>query len=216
MVQGKAVIKDGDPVKIDEFVDGAKSDIDKLYGRLQELVGRIERTIAQLEDGTILTDIRFAKKAEEGYGFMASKRFENVADGDSIDVFFENPPGSNRKVTIVVIEVGALGQGHLDIYKNSTKTASGTIIEPQNLNLSSPTEAKAYPEYGGTYTVGKKIHETVVFGGKKLRIVGSASEIGERLIMPPGYNILVRVINKAGVVTDYSIEFKWFEDVLGS
>jgi len=214
-VQGKAVIKDGDPIRIEEFIDGAKADIDKMYGKLEELVSRIERMIAQLEDGTIVTDARIAKKIEEGYGFMASKRFENLANGAFVDVFFENPPDSNRKVNIVVIEVGAFGQGHLDVFKNNTKVAGGTIIEPQNLNLGSPNEAKALLEHGGNYVAGKKIHETVAFGGTKVRLVGSASEIGERLILPPSYNIIVRITNKAGTATDFSIEFKWFEDVLG-
>ena len=69
-------------------------------------------------------------------------------------------------------------------------------------------------EYGGSYELGEKVHETVVFGGQKVRIVGSNSEIGERLIVPPSYNLLIRVTNKAGTTTNYSVEIKWWEDVL--
>ena len=104
-VQGKAVIKDGDPIRIEAFIDDAKTDVDKIYSRIEEIANKIERRIAQLEDGTVVSDNRFAKKIEEGYGFMASKRFENVPADAFFDIFFENPPNSGRRVNIVVIVV---------------------------------------------------------------------------------------------------------------
>jgi len=214
-VQGKAVIKDGDPIRIEEFIDEAKSDIDKLYGKLQEIASKIERKIAQLLDGSVITDTRLSKKIEEGYGFSASWRFENVPDGDFRDILFRNPSDSNRVANVLVVEISSFGQGFLDIYKNNTIIASGTKIEPWNLDLGSPNEAGAFPEYGGNYILGKQIHRDLVIGGTKIRAIGGVAELGEHTKIPPSYNILVRITNKTGAATSFSIEFKWFEDVLG-
>jgi len=213
-VQGKAVIKDGDPIRIESFIDGAKEDIDKLYGKLQELVDRIERKILQFLDGALTVDTRFAHRIERGYAFSASHRFESVASDETRDVWFENPDGSGREVNIVAVEVALLGQAWIDIYRDNVKIASGIPIPTMNLNLGSPNEAVALPEYGGQYQAGKLAHSTVAPGGRLVRILGSVVEVGERLKMPPGYNILIRVTNKAGTTVDFSVRLIWWEDPL--
>lgn len=263
-VQGKAVIKDGDPIRIESFIDGAKLDIDniydtlldikdsirrslssvgldnvrveisvdgvglakestlseiqrkvdELYGIVSDLNGKIERRIQQFIDGALSVDPRFAKRIEIGYAFSASHRFENVADGDFRDVWFENPANSGREVNIVAVEVALLGQAWIDIYRDNVKVASGTPIRVMNLNMGSMIEATALPEYGGQYTPGATIHSTVAPGGRLVRVLGSVVEAGERVKIPPGYNILIRTTNKAGVATDFSVRIIWWEDPL--
>ncbi|RLE87429.1 MAG: hypothetical protein DRJ67_04840, partial [Thermoprotei archaeon] len=44
-VQGKAVIKDGDPIKIAEFIDAAKTDIEKLYSVARDIHDTLRSTL---------------------------------------------------------------------------------------------------------------------------------------------------------------------------
>jgi len=277
-VQGKAVIKDGDPIKIAEFIDAAKADVEKfysvildirdymkstlgstgtdtwrveiiidkaglakestqsaikqdtanldvplselrskieeLYGATRELNAKIQRKILQFLDGALGIDTRFGQRIELGYAFSASHRFEGVATDAVVESWFENPPGSGREVNIIAIEVSGLGAGWVDIYRNNTKIASGTRIPALNLNMGSEITPVAIPEYGGQYTPGTLAHQTVLPGGIKINAIGSMAEVGERLKIPPGYNILVRITNKAATTTDYSIRYLWWEDLL--
>jgi len=241
-VQGKAVIKDGDPVKISEFIDLAKADVEKfyslhtgikqdtskldtplsdlrskieqLYGVVRELNSKIQKTMLQFNDGALGIDTRFAQRIELGYSFSASRRIEGLPAENSEDTWFENPSGSGREVNIVAVEVAGLGSGWIDIYHGNIKVSAGIPIEKINLNLGSPNQAVALPEYGGSYTPGKLAHSTVLPGGIKINAIGSMAEVGERLKLPPGYNILIRLTNKAGTTTDYSIRFLWWEDFL--
>jgi len=277
-VQGKRVIKDGDPIRIVAFIESAKADVEKLYsvmldirdymrstlsstgtdswrveialdkaglakestqaaikqdtanldvplselrakieevyGVVRELNDKIQRKILQFLDGALGVDTRFAQRIELGYAFSASHRFENVSSGDIVESWFENPPGSGREVNIIAIEVSGLGAGWVDIYRNNTKIASGTRIPALNLNMGSKITPVAIPEYGGQYTPGTLAHQTVLPGGIKINAIGSMAEVGERLKIPPGYNILVRITNKAATTTDYSIRYLWWEDLL--
>jgi len=213
-VQGKVVIKDGDPIKIEEFINGAKTDIDNIYDRLLDILDRVKRAVLQFKDGTIVVDPRFAQRIEDGYAFSASRRIEGLPNGSFEDTWFENPPGSGREINIVAIEVAGFGRGWIDIYRSNTKVAPGTKIEPINLNMGSGIEAVGFPEYGGQYTPGKLAHSTILPGGTKVNAIGALAEVGERLKIPPGYNILVRITNKSGTTNDFSIRFLWWEDVL--
>lgn len=214
LVQGKSVIKDGDPIQIAAFIESAKQDIEKLYSMVSDLNSKIQRTLLQFEDGALGIDTRFAQRIEIGYAFSASHRFEGVPSDESRDVFFENPSTSGRDVNIIAIEVALLGQAWIDIYRDNTRIAGGTRIPVFNLNLGSGIEPKAIPEYGGQYTPGVLAHSTVAPGGRLVRVLGSVVEVGERVKVPPGYNLLVRVTNKAGVTTDFSVRLLWWEDVI--
>ena len=212
-VQGKVVIKDGDPIKISEFISEAKTDIEKLYSIISDISYKIARQLLQFQDGSIVQDTRFAKKIDEGKAFSASHRFVNVAADEVIETFFENPSTSNKKANIITVEIVVQGTSFIDIYRDNVKVSSGTSIPIMNLDLSSPNTSEVIVEYGGTYTPGTLAHQTVAPGGSKIRAIGSVSEVGERVKIPPGYNILVRVTNKAGTSITISTRFLWWEEL---
>jgi len=168
--------------------------------------------ILQFADKTTIVNPRLFYKIYQGYGFSASHRFESVADGASVDVYFENPNGSGRKVFLVAIEITAFGQCHVDIYRGNTVTANGTSLTPVNLNFESAITSIANVEYGGTYTTGTLAVNTVCPGGAKVRAVGSATEVGETVVIPENFNFLVRVTNQSGVATDLSVRIIWWEE----
>ena len=154
----------------------------------------------------------FRKKIEEGKAFSISRRFEEVASGASVSIYFENPPYSGVNAHIQMIEVVSMAQAFVDIYRDATKTAVGTPLSPFNLNMASPRTSKINAEYGGTYENGELALNTVCPGGSGVRAVGGAVEVGENLIIPPGRNIVVVVTNASASDTNISIRFLWYEE----
>jgi len=183
-------------------------------GAFTSHTSKIPKAILQFLDGTQITNPRFFYKIYEGYGFGFSRRFTGVANGASEDVYFENPAGSGRQVFIIIVEVVTFGQCYIDIYRGNTVTVSGTPITPVNLNFVKTIGSVVNAEYGGTYTLGTLVSNTVCPGGYRVRAVGGAVELGESVILPEGFNFLVRVTNKSGATTDLSIRVVWWEESL--
>ena len=208
-VQGKTVLKDEDPIHIATFYDYAKRQLQDAV--LNAIYGWSSPPL-QLNDRSVGTAPRMEDRIEQGIAFSASKRFDSVADGSIIQVVFSNPTGSGKVVYIVAIEIIATGQGAIDIYRDVSIDAHGTEIPIMNLDLGSGNLAVCEVEYGGTYSEGVLAHQTVVHGGTKINAVGSLSEVGEKVKIPEGHNIMVQFENRAGVDVDVSIRFLWWED----
>ena len=170
------------------------------------------RAVLQFSDGTQIVNPRFFYKIHEGYGFVASRRFEGVASDASVDLYFENPAGSGRQVYIVVVDVIGLAQLYVDLYRGSTVTSHGTAVAPANLNLGKAVSPAAIVEYGGTYATGTLAESTVVPGGSRVRAVGGAVEAGQAAVVPEGHNLLVRATNRSASSTDLSIRIIWWEE----
>ncbi len=173
---------------------------------------KIPLDLLQFSDGTAIVNPRFFYKIYEGYGFSISHRFTAVANGASVDVYFENPNGSGRRVFIVTIEVVVFGQCHIDIYRGNSITASGTSITPMNLNFEKTIPSVVNVEYGGTYALGTQTVQTVCPGGYRVRAIGGTMEVGETVVIPQNFNFLVRVTNQSGAATDLSIRIIWWEE----
>jgi len=171
-----------------------------------------KKVFSRFSDNVLAVSPRFQKKIEEGKGFVVSRRFEGVASDAYVDIYFENPSGSGKKIHIEVVEVVSMAQAWVDIYRGNTVTASGTSIVPVNLNMESNNSSIANAEYGGSYSTGELISNTVCPGGSRIRAVGGAAEVGEMMIIPPGLNILVRVTNKSASATDLSVRILWWEE----
>ena len=94
-------------------------------------------------------------------------------------------------------------------------TSSGTELTPINLNQESTNASEANVEYGGTYDISgaQLVHSTVAPGGTKKEAVGGLAEVGETVVMPQGYSLLVRLTNKSASATDMSIRVIWWEEV---
>ena len=179
----------------------------------RDLTDRIPNSLLQFLDGTLIVNARLFKKIYDGYGFSISHRFENVASGDSVEIYFENPANSGRVVFIISIEITTFAQAWADVYRNNSVTSSGTTTTPVNLNFGSNIASVVSVEYGGTYSLGDNVHNTVVPGGSRIRAIGSQSEVGEVVIIPEGKNFIVRVTNKSGSSSDISVRIIWWEEV---
>ena len=168
--------------------------------------------LLQFIDKTTLINPRFQYKIKQGYGFAVGHRFTNVASGASVDLYFENPPGSGREVVIITVEVTTLAFSDIDIYENNTVTSSGTPLTPRNLNRGSSIASVVKAEYGGTYGLGSLVFDDVCPGGSKKEAIGGAAEVGESAVVPPGSNFLVRVTNQSADTTRIAIRILWWED----
>lgn len=51
-------------------------------------------------DGTQIMNPRFFYKIYEGRAFSISRRFENIASDNSINLYFQNPSGSGMKLLL--------------------------------------------------------------------------------------------------------------------
>jgi len=169
----------------------------------------------QFIDGTQITNPRFFERIYNGYGFSISYRFENVAADGTADVYFENPSGSGVTVFLIAVECTSLAQGWIDLYRDATVTSSGTELTPVNLNQESDIVSGVSVEYGGTYDISGAtlVHNTVIPGGTKKEAVGTYAEVGESVVIPEAYSLLVRFTNKSASATDMSIRFIWWEEV---
>jgi len=172
----------------------------------------IQKEMLQFIDGTLIVKPRFFKKIYEGGGFSISHRFEAVGSDATGEVYFENPLGSNREVFLVAIDVLSFAQVWVDIYRGNKVVSSGTTITPVNLNFESANASIVNVEYGGTYTAGTLVHNTLCPGGSRIRAVGAAVEIGEAVVVPSNFNFLVKVTNKSASATDFSVRMIWWEE----
>jgi len=158
----------------------------------------------------------FYNKVKEGYAFSGSKRFTSISADANVSILFENPTGSGRDACILSVAVTGLVQCYVDIYEEVTVTTYGNNITIRNLNLESTNTNTCNAYYGGTYNISgaEKVHETVVPGGSKQFAIGGLSEVGETVIIPPGHNILIVIINKGASASDFSIQILWSESIL--
>ena len=174
--------------------------------------GIYDKRVLQDRDGVPLVFPKFFHKIEQGYGFAASKRFEGVSSGASVDILFRNPSDSGRKAVIASVEIIGLAQLYADVYKDNTIADDGTPIPVLNLNLASSITNKVVVAYGGSYSLGSLIYNVVVPGGSHIRAIGGAVQTGETIILPPGGNFILRITNKSASATDFSARVLWWEE----
>jgi len=185
-------------------------DYDKIA---QKVAAKLLTTpLLQLSDGTLIANPRLFKKIIEGKAFSVSHRFEDVAADAYEDFFFENPQNSGKTVTIIMVEITALTQCFVDVYRGNSVTSNGTELTPINLNFSSSNTSVVNVEYGGTYTLGDRTISLVVPGGSKQFAVGGAVEVGEAAVIPENFNFLVRVTNKSTSASSFSVRVIWWEE----
>jgi len=163
---------------------------------------------AEQSEVAIIVYTELAKKVKEGKAFSSSKRFTLNA-GESVSVLFNNK--SDKTVVMVVAEVDVEGNVDIDIYDNVTVESSGNKWDIRNLNLGSSYMTNVEVEDGGTYTGGKLVHQTIGFGGKKNFAVGSLSEVGEGVYIPPNNNILLKITNTTSSAVKISVRFIFYE-----
>jgi hypothetical protein len=112
----------------------------------------------------------------------------------------------------VVIDVISFAQAWIDIYRDNTVSVHGTSLTPVNLNFANERSSVAKAEYGGTYVTGTRVHSTVCPGGSRVQATGGVAEVGETVVIPEGFNLLVKVTNKSASATDLSIRVVWWEE----
>jgi len=164
-----------------------------------------------MEDGTQINLPRFYKKVSDGYGFAISKRFDTFSGGSTITFFFQNPNGSGRIGNIIQVQIVGGGELYVDVYTNNSLTTGGTTLDVMNLRPSSTIQNSLVVEYGGTYSTGSLIYNMVVPGGSKQFAVGGAVALGEAVILDPGENFVMDIINP-GTDCSASARIVWWEE----
>jgi len=154
----------------------------------------------------------FQEKVRQGRAFSVSRRYASIDNNDAVYMMFENPSDSGVIACVAAVEVIPDGKSYVDIYRDFEVTSKGELQQPVNERLSSDNTAKCKVYYGGEYSVGAKAHETMAYGGTKNNAIGSLVEIGESVIIDPGYKVLFAVTNKSGSTIDISIRVIWCED----
>jgi len=162
----------------------------------------------QMQLGRIIIKTELEKAVDEGKGFSSSKRF-TIASGSSVSAVLNNKSG--KRIKVVAVEIDTTANLEVDIYDNVTISASGNKWIIRNLNLESDYMTSVEVEDGGTYTGGELVHQTIAHGGTKNQAVGSLSEVGEGVIIPPNSNILVQLTNKNTQDVKCSIRFVFYE-----
>lgn len=208
-VQGKTVLKDEDPIHIATFYDYAKNQLEDAV--LNALYSWSQPPL-MLNDNSVASAPRFEDRIEEGRAFSSSKRIDGLASGSIVQFVFVNPQNSGKDVYIVAIEVVATGQGAIDIYRDVTITNIGNTVPIMNLNFGSNVSSVCQIGYNGTYSGGELAHQTVAPGGIKINAIGSLSEVGEKVKIPPGRNFMLQFENRAQTSIDMSLRFLWWED----
>ena len=150
-----------------------------------------------------------AKKIEEGKAFSASNRL-TIAAGGSKDILIENRSGKNIK--IVVVEITTLSNINIDIYDNVTVSSHGNKWDIRNLNLASAYITNVIIEDSGSYSGGELVGNKLGYGGSPSRAIGSASEVGETVVIPDRNNIMIRITNTESQNTTVSVVILFYED----
>lgn len=212
-VQGKRVLKDEDPIYISAFYDYAKS---QLEDAVLNAILRWSPPPLLMNDRAVVTALRIEERIEDGKGFRASFRYDGLADGATTNILIQNPDGSGVEVHVILVEVVTGGSGAIDVYKDVEVTTLGSEIPKVNLNFGSDRIPNAVVTRDNSYTGGELIGQTMVFGGtvggKGGVAVGGLMDVGEKVIIPPGHNILVVFENRAGTDVDVAMRVLWFED----
>ena len=154
----------------------------------------------------------FHEKVRQGKAFSVSRRYVSIDNNESVYMMFENPADSGVVACVAAVEVIPDGKSYVDIYRDFEVTAAGEEQTPVNERLSSGNTAKCKVYYGGEYSLGTKAHETMAYGGTKNNAIGSLVEIGESVVIDPGYRLLFAITNKSGSTIDISIRVIWCED----
>jgi len=164
--------------------------------------------VSMIYGGRVVTDTELTRKIEEGKAFTSSKRF-TINSGESKYIVFNNK--SQKKVKLVSVEVNTEGNIDIDIYDNVDILSSGNKWKIRNLNLESDYMTSVEIEDGGSYSGGELVHETIGYGGVKNFAVGSQSEVGEQIIIPPNNNIMIVITNSTTQSFKISIRFLFYE-----
>ncbi len=173
----------------------------RLYGVLRDLFRDISVRVRQY-----ILDVY-----EEGGAFDASKRF-TVAAGGTAEVLFENPAGSGVTAYIIDIEITTEATAFVDMYQDSTVSAYGTKIPVLSKRVGSNVTPKCGAYYGGTYTTGNKVLETLAYGGSKNFASGGQIAVGVGIIVPEGHNIHIVLTNPGTADLNASIRIIWYEE----
>jgi len=174
-----------------------------------------EKTPLQMEDGTLIFMSRFYEKIWQGYGFAGYYIYPDVGADEYADFLLINPENSGRIINLVMVEVGTFARAHMYPYKNVKNISGGTSISITNLNFGSNITSIAQLLVDPTYSGGTELPPKVIGGGSGVRAIGAASIFGEAIIIPSGYNLLVRVQNKDTSASDISIGAIWWEETTG-
>lgn len=170
----------------------------------------VAAALYQMLAGRIIVDTELTRKIEEGKAFSAAKRF-TIDAGGTIEILFKNDSGKTMK--IVAVEIDTEQNIDIDILEDVTVESNGNAWTIRNLNLGSDYIPDGVViEDGGTYSGGNVVHQTIGYGGAKNFAVGSRAEVGEKVLIPDGKNMLIRILNPSSTNSfRVSVRFLFYE-----
>lgn len=176
----------------------------KLYEIITKLCNIYERAdYLKFGDKSLSVSNRSMYYIENGYGFFASERFENVTANSVITLCLANPSDSTRIAYIDAIKVYSFDRLFANIYVNPNIVNYGVEIPVSNLRL------------GSTVTNSLKITKNATFEATtpsaKFVIPIYSTMIYNRILIPPNNTIFLELTNVSQVDTSFSITIEWFE-----
>lgn len=155
------------------------------------------------------TVAEMTRLAREGEGFMASHRFEDVADSGTVRLFFDNVSGP-ADVFNLFLTPG--GDARLTVKKNVSVDSSGSAATQANKRSNVSDTGGVDVLFGGSYSGGSVVLESFLSGGEKKTSAGAAAGIPS-FVVDEGDNFLIEVTNVSGGINDFSVFTEYHQPV---
>lgn len=153
------------------------------------------------------------KEIEEGATYFISVTVRDLADGDSFNVFIENPTDTGYRLSGAGTIVRAGGRANLTITENVEKTVDGADEPIYNILVGSDKETVMNCETDVTFTGGTQVSGGFVIGGARNFALSNATEVEDRELLE-GANIVYEIENDAGRTEDYQFIHEFSQEKL--
>lgn len=153
-------------------------------------------------------------KVADGRKYVASTGRDEIANDASVQLFFENPPGSTED-SYLIANLNPSADAEVEISDNVSSDGSGTALG----SINAKSEAGGPPEdnvrTGDTYTVNGDSVRINLPGGTVVGGSGGGGGSGvaapTTFLLQPGTSMLFELFNRSGGQAAVGISVTWFE-----
>lgn len=194
---------------------------------IMSTTGSINTTVSAINGKIITVDTNnvstvWDQAVTNGTSYSGAKVL-SIASTASTQVLLANPATNTKTARVKTIRVVGYANAQVNTYMGSYSTASGSASDIVNTGGGTPivilnNKAGGAPsvmdlEYGGAYTINTSSRlEGLVEGGSGIFSIGGSEDIGISKEVPPGYAILLEVINTSSSTSSYSVRLEWWEE----
>lgn len=141
-------------------------------------------------------------KMEDGHVFTAGRSDLGIRKNESVKMFVDVPPGSDRFSVAASLEMSSTGSIRTTHKLNVSVDSQGTLLENRPLRTDAPDQSIISVYNGGEYSGGESYPENVSKRG-----VSQSEQIN--VILPPGDNMLVEATVRNPGGADISKKVTW-------